>query len=80
MACTDYERHEQLVSCTHRDCGTEIAVKVADGCSGRLCQGCDAQLGVRRWPDLVERIAGPSAGLDALELMRVLGQLPRDKR
>lgn len=69
MTCIDYARHEQLLDCSHRD-GTMTLVKLADGCSGRLCADCEHRLGVRRWPDVADRISGPASGLDMLELLR----------
>jgi len=73
MTCTDYELHERLISCAH-DEPVMIAVRLDDGCSGRLCPACDAELGVKHWPGITERLAGPAAGLDALELLRALSR------
>jgi hypothetical protein len=48
--------------------------RTEDGCTGRMCPACDAQHDVKHWPGLAERIAGPAAGLDALEMLRALNQ------
>lgn len=77
MTCTDYERHEQLLDCHHQGGGTMVLVELADGCSGRPCQDCYTRLDIRHWPDLTDRIAGPADGLDALEVLRVLGRAGR---
>lgn len=71
MACADYDLHEQLLGCNHAG-PVMVSVQLEDGCSGRLCPACDERLGVRRWPGLAERIAGPSRGLDALDFLRAL--------
>lgn len=73
MSCADYQRHEHLLSCGHLQ-ETEIQVTLKDGCSGRLCPDCDRELGIRHWPDLAERVAGPAAGLDLLQLLRAMGR------
>lgn len=71
--CTDYDLHEQLLGCAHRG-GTQVEVRLGDGCSGRLCQGCFTGLGVKQWPgyDADASVAGPEAGLDALQMIRAL--------
>lgn len=68
----DYELHEHLLDCTHDRAGTQVAVRLADGCSGRLCQDCYDRLDVAHWPGLSERIGGPAGGLDVLEMLRAL--------
>lgn len=78
MACADYRLHEQLLGCNHA-AGVMVAVRLEDGCSGRLCLACDAELGVKRWPGLAERIAGPVRGLDALDLARAAARLRPDR-
>lgn len=77
MACADYRLHERLLDCNHA-ARVMVAVRLDDGCAGRLCPACDAELGVRRWPGLAERVAGPVRGLDALEMLRALGRRPPD--
>lgn len=72
MTCADPGRHERLLlGCTHtgRD-QTEVQVSFTDGCSGRICPDCDRDLRVRHQVDLAERIPGPAAGLDMLQLLR----------
>jgi len=77
VTCTDYDRHERLLDCPHQ-AGVTVAYRFGDGCSGRLCTGCESQFGARSWPGATERIAGPARGLDALEILRsgVLGERP----
>jgi len=74
--CAAYERHERLLDCDHPRAGVQVHVTTADGCSGRLCQDCAARIGVKSWPDLAERIAGPEQGLDVLQMFRALARRP----
>jgi hypothetical protein len=74
MTCTDYTRHERLLECTHETAGVQVHVELADGCSGRVCQDCMEQLGIKRWPDLADRIAGPAEGLDVLQMLRAVAR------
>jgi hypothetical protein len=76
MPCTVYELHEFLITCAHRE-PVMVAVRLDDGCSGRLCPECDKALGMRHWPGVAERLAGPVTGLDALDLMRAVLQSAR---
>jgi hypothetical protein len=69
VTCSDYARHERLLDCPHQN-GITVMIKLADGCSGRLCTACEEAAGARRWPDITERIAGPARGLDVLEMLR----------
>ncbi len=70
MACADYERHELLsLRCAHPG-RIQVQVTMDDGCSGRLCQDCFTRLDVKHWPGLADRIAGPEAGLDLLQMLR----------
>ncbi len=69
MICTDTGRHELLAGCTHRD-SVMTLVKMADGCSGRLCADCQQETGIRHWPGVADRISGSAAGLDVLEIFR----------
>jgi len=69
VSCSDYARHELLLDCPHQD-GVTVLIRLADGCSGRLCGECEHRLGARQWPGIVERIAGPADALDVLELLR----------
>ena len=77
MSCTDYRRHERLLDCDHPAAEVQVQVKMADGCSGRLCQACTDRLGVKHWPDLADRIAGPAEGLDVLQMLRALAREER---
>jgi hypothetical protein len=79
VSCADPERHERLLlGCTHTGRGgVELQVSFADGCSGRLCPDCDRDLRIRHQPDLAERIAGPPAGLDALQMLRAAARAAR---
>jgi hypothetical protein len=72
LSCDDYARHERLLECSGHDETVMVAVELADGCSGRLCPDCQARLGVRHWPDVADRIAGPAGGLDVLDMLRAL--------
>ena len=72
-ACANYRLHELLIGCAH-NAPVMVAIRLDDGCSGRLCPDCDQELGVRHWPGLAERLAGPATGLDALELLRALSR------
>ena len=67
--CADYARHEAWCRCST---SPKINWRTTDGCSGRLCPECAQRVDLRNWPDIEERIAGPEAGLDALELLRAL--------
>jgi hypothetical protein len=71
VSCADYELHERLLDCNHAG-EVMVAVRLDDGCSGRLCQECADRLDVKRWPGVTERIAGPGRGLDVLEMLRAL--------
>jgi hypothetical protein len=72
VTCADYERHELLVTACRHQAGPQVQVEMDDGCSGRLCQDCVTRLDVKRWPGLADRIAGPAAGLDVLQMARAL--------
>jgi hypothetical protein len=77
VSCTDYERHELLLDCTHeRVAGVMVQVAMDDGCSGRLCPICVSYLDVVHWPGLSEIIARPERGLDALQMLRALRAPP----
>jgi len=69
MTCVDYERHE--VFCAHTAVEPKVNWRTEDGCSGRVCQLCWQQFGMRAWPDLADHIGGPSAGLDLLDALRL---------
>jgi hypothetical protein len=70
MDCADNARH--ALTCPHQASSIMVAWLAEDGCSGRFCEECDYRHGVKRWPGLAERIPGPAAGLDALELLRAV--------
>jgi hypothetical protein len=74
-SCADYERHERLLLCTHRE-PTMVAVYLADGCRFRICGPCRLSLGVKRWPDVVELVPGPARGLDLVDLLMALRLIP----
>jgi hypothetical protein len=73
MTCTDPARHVRLLDCRHLQ-GVTTLLALADGCSGRLCAGCEQRAGTRRWPDVADRITGPAKGLDLLEMVRAMQQ------
>jgi hypothetical protein len=73
VTCADDQRHERLLDCTHVT-PTMVAVRMADGCSSTVCQDCDLALGIKRWPDVAERIAGPERGLTVLAMVRAVNK------
>jgi hypothetical protein len=74
MRCADPDRHERLLlGCLHQG-GVRVLVTFTDGCTGQVCQDCDRTLGMKRQPDLAERVAGPAGGLELLVLLRAVNR------